>query len=174
MELPTKVRRFASRHHINVVHVADSVGGRYEVHDPKTGATVERTRRVHPKPADALAMCQRYLLASRHWVIYQLNSFTWKWKAHRPTIDGKPLIFGNKGEALDYAYDYGLAGQRNSFVEYREEPLPQNEPGEYRLCLRNPLRPRTHFYPAGCWVPFHVGVSGVVRGSCSCKLRAGS
>jgi hypothetical protein len=124
VKIPTTVRRFALRHQVHVVYVGDSAGGRYELRDPITGVAVDRTRRVRPKPADVLAMCQRYLIVTRHWVIYQLNTFTWKWKAHRPTCDGIPLIFGNKGEALDHAYDYGLAGQRNSFVEYREEPLP--------------------------------------------------
>jgi len=122
LRLPTRVRRFASRHHIHVAYLADSAGRRYEVRDPKTGATVERTRRAHPKPADALAMCHRYLLARRHWVIYQLNPFTWDWKAHRPTLDGKPFTdMQGLGQALhdhpalpgcliNRIYSYGIGG----------------------------------------------------------------
>ena len=97
--------------------------------DPQTGATVARTHTVNANVRHALAMCDRYLRATRHWVIYVQNHFTWEWEAYRPTIEGKPRIFATKGQALDYAYDYGVAGHRNAFVDYREEPLPESQGG---------------------------------------------
>jgi len=122
MELPKTVSDFASRHHINVVHVEDATGGHYEVLDSTTGKTAEMTRTMNPTVRHALAMCRRYLRATRQWVIYRQNTRTFEMEAFRPTLDGKPRIFVTKGEARDYAYDYQIAGQRNSFVEYREEP----------------------------------------------------
>ena len=41
-------------------------------------------------------------------------------KRFTPTVDGNARVFHSRGAAEDWAYDNGIAGQRNSYVTYRE------------------------------------------------------
>lgn len=58
-----------------------------------------------------------------HYVISVFNLNSGTQEDYKPKLDGKPRIFLRKKDAVDFAYDYEIAGKWMHFVEYRKEPL---------------------------------------------------
>jgi hypothetical protein len=58
---------------------------------------------------------------SQQWGIYRQDHATGKMVRYNPTLDGKPRVFKTRKAASDFAYDYEIAGQRNSYVTFRRE-----------------------------------------------------
>ncbi len=52
------------------------------------------------------------------WAIETMNHMTLEWTRLAPRVDGTPRTFATKADAVAYAYEYGYAGKRNSFVRY--------------------------------------------------------
>lgn len=62
------------------------------------------------------------------WGIYRQDNRTGQMVRFNPTIDGKPRVFRSKKAAVDFAYDYQIAGQRNTHVEFKREATREVNP----------------------------------------------
>jgi len=56
------------------------------------------------------------------WAIFRQCHRTFEMKRFTPTVDGNARVFHSHRAVRDWAYDNGIAGQRNSYVTFRQVP----------------------------------------------------